>query len=146
MRCSSVGTILRVRLEWKVSECVNLRNMGHAGGVLVKMYLSLSRLLSSLELSFILALPFQLFFPFSILTHLSFLFNENNSNSKWKLSFNFTSPFLQPNLTEESSELISSTSSLPISVSPYFSLVVIPVASLKQLSPSSLCHPYCQVK
>lgn len=118
MCCSSVGTILKVRLEWKVSECVNLRNMGHAGGILVKMYLSLSPLLSSLELSFILALPFQLFFPFSILTHLSFLFNENNSNSKWKLCL-LISPLPSYSQTSQKSHLNSLVPRPPCPLVPH---------------------------
>lgn len=122
------GKILRVRLEWMVSELCKLEEHKMCWGSVrqnVPFLMSPFSPHRSYHLS--LASPSQLF-SINILTHSSFPFNENDSNNKWKPYFlNFISSSSQPDFTEESPGLISSMSSLPINSSAYFSLVIFSV-------------------
>lgn len=123
------GKILRVRLEWTVSELCKIEEHKTCWGRVsqnVPFLMSPCSPHRSYHLS--LASPSQLFFPINILTHSSFPFNENDSNNKWKPNFfYFISSSSQQGFTEESPGLISSMSSLRINFSASFSLVVVSV-------------------
>lgn len=138
--CSLMGTVLRVRSEWRVRESCELEECSAWWRSTSQSVPDPLPPLREAHLS--LGPPSQLFLPVSIWTPSEFPFNDNNSNNnnnknKWKLCLRI-SPLPFHSQTSQKSLLCALVPRLPINVSAYFSLAVIPIALLKRLSPSSL--------